>query len=43
MLIMTMPKKTKFPTQFQQSFIRSVIGEGIPSKFVKHLFTKLIK
>jgi DNA (cytosine-5)-methyltransferase 1 len=43
MIIMTIPKKTKFSAQFKQSFIRSVIGEGIPSKFVKHLFTKLIK
>ncbi len=41
MLLMTIPKKTRFPCQFSQNFIRTVIGEGIPPEFVKYLFTKI--
>jgi len=43
MILMTIPKKTKFKNYFSQTFMRSVIGEGIPPKFVKYLFSNLIK
>ena len=43
MILMTIPEKISFPKEFSNSFIRSVIGEGIPSSFINKLFLELIK
>lgn len=40
MILMTIPQNISFPGEFTNSFIRSVIGEGIPSKFINILFSE---
>ncbi len=43
MILMTIPLNLDFPDNVSQSFIRSVIGEGIPPKFVSLLMSELKK
>ena len=38
MVLMTIPKNFVFPDNYNHSFIRSLIGEGIPPKFVEDCF-----
>lgn len=42
MLCMSLPSNWKLPNDASESFIRSVIGEGIPPIFVKKLFQQLL-
>ena len=41
MILMTIPLNLNFPDNVSQSFIRSVIGEGIPPKFINILMSEL--
>ena len=41
MILMTIPLNLDFPDNVSQSFIRSVIGEGIPPKFINLLMSEL--
>ncbi|MCT4510006.1 MAG: DNA cytosine methyltransferase [Tepidibacter sp.] len=42
MLVMSLPEKWNIPKNSSESYMRSVIGEGIPPLFVKKLFNQLI-
>lgn len=42
MIIMTLPKNWNLPDNLSESFIRSLIGEGVPPLFIKKIFKQII-
>ena len=43
LIVMTLPLDWPIPEWAEESFIRRVIGEGIPSNLVKEILTVLLK